>query len=162
MMNRFVFGAAMAAAVAAGAPAVAGVYQDDLTKCIVKSTSDGDKAILIQWVFAAMSGNEIVRKMSTVTPAQRSQLSQAYAQMSQRLLVTDCRTETVAALKYEGGGVIEQSFSTLGQVAMRGLMSGPAMRDALQELSAHFDKAKLVTLFKDAGITDTSTTNGAK
>ena len=35
--------------------AVAGVYADELAKCLVRSTTDADKTYLVRWLFASVS-----------------------------------------------------------------------------------------------------------
>jgi hypothetical protein len=136
-----------------GSHASAGIYTDDLSKCLVSSASQADKDVLIEWVFAAMSTNPVVKSMSSVTPEQRTVLTRSAAELMQRLLVSDCRKETVAALKYEGDSAFETSFGVLGQVAMRGLMSDPVTDAELQKLAGDVDKDKLADLWKEAGLT---------
>ncbi len=40
------------AAVFSSATVQAGIFGDSLAKCLVRSTSDGDKTVRIQWIFA--------------------------------------------------------------------------------------------------------------
>ena len=42
---------ATASLLVATSPARAGVYADDLSKCLVKSTSAGDQKALVFWIF---------------------------------------------------------------------------------------------------------------
>jgi hypothetical protein len=151
-MKRHVLAAAAGALCVIGGSASAGVYSDDLAKCLVRSTSDSDKSALIQWMFAAMSADPTVKDMATVSPQQRSMLSRRFAEILQRLMFVDCRQQAVEALKYEGTSVIEQSFSILGQVAMRGLMSGPSFKSVGAEIDAHLDRDKWNAMFKEAGV----------
>jgi hypothetical protein len=128
---------------------------------VVKSTSETDKAVLVQFIFAAMAADPAVKTMSAVTEAQRSLLSRHFAEIEQRLMFTDCRSEAVAALKNEGTSVVEQSFSVLGQVAMRGLMSGPGIQAVMKDMASNMNKDKWVALFKEAGVV-ASISSGAK
>ncbi len=70
----------------------------------------------------------------------------------ERLLTVDCHTETVAALKYEGTSGMEQSFSVLGQVAFRGLLSDPAVTKVMSGLTEFVDTKKIEALGSEAGI----------
>ena len=65
----------------AGAPlaAAAGPYGDDLARCLVRSTSPEDQTTLIQWMFAISSLNPAVKRLTSVTDAQRSDLNRQVA-----------------------------------------------------------------------------------
>jgi hypothetical protein len=56
---------------------------------------------------------------------------------------------------------VEQSFSVLGQVAMRGLMSGPGIQAVTKDMASNMNKDKWVALFKEAGVV-ASISSGAK
>jgi hypothetical protein len=138
------------------APANAGVYTDDLTKCIVNKTSVSDQTTLTQWVFSAMSSAPAVKAMTATTDAQHSQYNRQAAELISKLILTDCRAEAIAAIKYEGVGSFEQSFNVLGQVAMRGLMSDPAVGKQMQQFGTYFDSVKFKALGKEAGLPDST------
>jgi len=133
--------------------ASAGVYTDDLSKCLVKFSSVADQSVLVQWMFVTLSLNPAVTPLSSITPKQRDMLNQQAAALYQRLSFNDCRNETIDALKYEGIGVMEASFSVLGQVAARGLMSDPKVTSGMQDFEAFFEKDKWIQLFRAAGLT---------
>jgi hypothetical protein len=128
----------------------AGIYTDDLSKCLVKSSSPEDQTMFMQWIFALLSLNPAVEPLSSITSTQRDALNQRVARLYERLLLDDCRNETVDALKYEGPGAIEASFGVLGQVASRGLMTDPSVASARWS-TEYFDKGKWVELLKEAG-----------
>lgn len=143
----------MAAAAGLGAtPAQASVYSDDLGKCLVAKTSDADRAGLVKWIFVAVSANPAVRDMAHVSPAQRDAAPRQAAALMQRLLATDCRPATVAALRYDGTEAIANAFRLLGEVAMRGLMSAPPAVAELQTLDRHADQATWEALGAEAGL----------
>jgi hypothetical protein len=70
----------------------------------------------------------------------------------QRLMLVDCRKQTVDALKYEGTESIGQAFGVLGQAAMRGLMSDPSVAEGMGGLGKSIDEAKFAEMLKEAGI----------
>ena len=141
-----------AALIGGGMPAEAGVYSDDLSKCLVSSSSSNDQIALMQWMFSAFALHPAVQPFSTITPAQRTDLNRKAAQLMQRLLVENCRMQAVAALKYEGPTSMEAAFATLGQVAARGLMGDPQVGAGLGEMNTMLDKDKLNGLATEAGI----------
>lgn len=146
--------AASAAVLALGGAtgAKAGIYTDDLSRCLVSKTTDQDKTQLVRWIFSAVSRNPAVKDLVTLSDAQRQQSTKAVAELFQRLLLDDCHKQTVDALKYEGPVAATQSFQVLGQVAARGLMSDPAVTKDVQSLTSYVDKPRWQALAKEAGV----------
>jgi hypothetical protein len=147
--------AAVAVSIAACAPASfahAGIYADDLSKCLVKSTSRQDQNELVVWVYLSMSAHPLVQPYAKVDEAQRDASNRKAAAQFERLLTKDCRAEAVAALKYEGASAIEPAFGTLGQVAMRGLMGDAAVQKSMSSLGTYADTPALRAMLADAGM----------
>ncbi len=145
-----------------GSLAQAGAYTDDLSKCLVKSTNPADQLALVQWMFSAMSLNPAVRPLVSITDAQRARFDKQAASLFVRLVSDNCRVEAVDALKYEGPSALGMSFSVLGQVATRGLMSDPHVRAGMTQLGTYFDhNDKLEAVFAAAGLTPQGAPAGA-
>ena len=143
---------ALAVGLGLSGAARAGVYGDDLGKCLVRSATPADQTAFVAWAFSAMSAHPAVRQYSNFTDAQRTELNKRVGQLYERLLTVDCRKETIAALKYEGANSMEQSFSVLGQVAFRGLMTDPAVMKVMGGLTDGVDQKKIEALGREAGI----------
>lgn len=129
------------------ASANAGVYGDDMAKCLVRSTTSHDRSELVKWIFAAAASNPEVKSMVSVTERQRTKLNKSIARLFERLLTDSCRKETQAAYKYEGKGTISSSFNLLGQVAGRELFSDPNVSKSVSGLTQYIDKKKMDDLF---------------
>ena len=153
-MRRFAVTASLALAL--WAPAVfaqAGVYTDDLSKCLVRSSSTDDQVALASWVFAAMSLHPSVSAYVSMSDARRDTINRQAGKLMMRLITVDCRKETTTALKYEGAATMEAAFGVLGQVAMRDLMTDPKVGQDMASLGKYLDPAALTALAKEAGIT---------
>ncbi len=147
----FVIGLLLLGPVSPGAQA--GVYTDDLSKCLVKATSTNDRVVLVRWMFAMLALHPAVQPLASVAPDQRDSATKIAAGLFARLLTADCRKESVNALKYEGTAAIGASFQVLGQVASRDLMTDPNVSTGMHQLGADLDNdQKLKDLLKDAGI----------
>ena len=133
----FVFLAGMAQ------PALAGPYGDDMAKCLVASTTADDKTALVQWMFATSTLHPAVKAMSTVTDPQRQALNKRFADIAQTLLTKTCLTQSRDAIRYEGLGTIEASFTILGQVAGRALFADPAVAAGMKDLEKYFDAKRV-------------------
>jgi hypothetical protein len=64
---------AACAALLQGSAAVAGVFTDDLGRCLVNSTTKEDRVNLIRWLFVAASHHPAVKPIATVTSAQQEE-----------------------------------------------------------------------------------------
>lgn len=101
----------------------AGPFTDEMSKCLVRSTSEADKTLLVKWIYAAMSAHPDVKALSNVSLEQGIQLNKQTSVLVVRLLTQNCKTETEQALKFEGEKTFAASFEVLGAVAMQGIMA---------------------------------------
>jgi hypothetical protein len=130
----------------------AGVFADDLSKCLVNSTSDSDKTVLVVWIYSAMNTHPAIAAYSKMTADQRGQATKQGAELLVRLLTSDCRTQTIAAFRNEGQTSLDESFAVLGRVAMEQLMRDPTVQKNLGSLASYFENnAPLKALLKESG-----------
>jgi hypothetical protein len=141
-----VSGAALWLVVSTSGAAHAGPYSDEMAKCLVKSTSDGDKNALVKWMFAAAALHPAVQSIASVSDVERADLNKAMAKMVERLLTESCRAETVEALKNEGTSTIQTSFQVLGQAAAVRLFSDPVVAKSMGTFEQHLDRQKFEEL----------------
>jgi hypothetical protein len=127
----------------------AGIFGDDLTRCIVKSSSDSDQVALITWIYSAMSAHPSIRSYSTITDAQRETSTKDAGSLFMRLLTVDCKNEAALALQNEGDSAVEQAFAALGRVAMASLMHDPGVQGKIANLNKYIDENKLKSLAED-------------
>ncbi|MBU1213467.1 MAG: hypothetical protein KJ587_19695 [Alphaproteobacteria bacterium] len=132
--------------VAASSTAHAGIYSDDMSRCLVSNTSAKDKTDLVRWIFAISALHPDLSSVAAVTEPQRDDMNRKVAKLLERLLTESCRKQTQEALKYEGSAAMQQSFQVLGQVAMQELMSNAAVANGFSGFSKYVDKAKLEEL----------------
>lgn len=114
---------ATALSLAMAAPAKAGLYSDDLARCLVGATSTDDKLSLIRWVVVQITRHPNVSDLSRLTPEKEKTANMDIARMFERLITDSCRTESKAAFRYEGQDAFKASFEVLGTVAMQELVS---------------------------------------
>jgi hypothetical protein len=124
----------------------AGVYSDDLSRCLVESSTSNDKTLLVKWMFTSMALHPDVASMSNVTEAQREAVNKATAEMFVRLMTETCLAQSKKAIQYEGAAAVEQGFNVFGQVAGKELFAHPHVEQALSGLQNHFDPKKLEIL----------------
>jgi hypothetical protein len=139
------------AALCSTAPARAGVFGDDLSRCLVDSTTKEDRAALVRWIFIAMSQHPMVSSMSNVKAEQKEQANKEIGALFMRLLTEACQEKTRAAVKAEGAATIQLSFQVLGQVAAGELFSDPSVIAVMSGLDKYLDADKLKELGGVAG-----------
>src|SRR6185312_10239439 len=93
-------GGSLALGLACGARA--GVYSDNLAGCLAHAATAQDQADLSRWLFAEMAQNPALKGLTAVGPPERKALQRAAALDVQRLVLSDCRKEAVAAVRYDG------------------------------------------------------------
>ncbi len=121
----------------------AGVYTDDLSRCLVESSSSSDKLTLVKWMFTSISLHPAVKSIASVSPRQVDDSNKKMADLTVRLITETCKNETIKAMKYEGDTAIKTSFTVLGQVAAKELFNDPNVATALAGLGKHIDTEKI-------------------
>lgn len=124
-------------------PATAGIYTDDLTRCLVSSTTAKDKIDLVRWFVSSMSLHPDVSKTFSISAQQRTEIDKSAAMVVQRLLTEKCRTQTRTALKNEGQTAIQTSFEVLGKEAAQELLTNPAVAKGFDSLGKYIDANKI-------------------
>lgn len=128
--------------------AFAGPYADDLSKCLVGSTTQEDRMALVKWVFSAASAHPAVKSMVSVSEKQLDDANKGTADLFMSLLTVSCKSEAEKTLQYEGQVTFQTSFQVLGQVAGQELFSSPEVTAAMSGLGKHLDSKKLESLAK--------------
>jgi len=131
-------------------PAQAGVFADDLSRCLVRSTTPDDRTLLRKWTFALMSADPDLATMSKVDAATHDTLDKQTGEMMIRLLTDMCPKEALAAIQSEGPGVMFGTFAVLGQYAQGELMQKPPVVAALKNFAKFWDTPKLKAFLAQA------------
>jgi hypothetical protein len=124
-------------------PAIAGPFGDEMSKCMVRETTDDDKTMLVRWAFSVIALHPKVRQMAAVRNEDRAALNRGMADLMMALLVERCARESREALKNEGPETLKTSFGVLGRVAMQGLFADPDVTAGIAEFARNLDEDKL-------------------
>lgn len=135
--------ALMALGLAPATPARAGIYSDDLSRCLVASTSSAEKTALVRWIFSNAALHPEVANITAISAEQRTQIDKTAALLLQKLLTQTCREPYGKAARYEGAIAMQTSFGVLGQVAMQELMSDPAVSQGFGAIGKYVDEAAI-------------------
>lgn len=147
-ISRIGFSALTAVALLGSAQlATAGPTVDQLSDCLVKSTTETDKKTVLQWTFVALSAHPELKKFSNVNEEQRTQLDNNLAQVLQRILVEQCSAQTKAVIAAEGVQAVGDSFQELGSVTGEEIINNPEVNNQLKGVLRYVDLNKLVMTF---------------
>jgi hypothetical protein len=128
-------------------PALAGPAADALGTCLTDNTTGKERKDLARWVFVGMSAHPDMRSLSNVTDANREELDRLMASIVTRLLTESCRSEARLAMQTEGSASFQTAFGAVGQLAMKELMSNPAVNAAFFNYSKYLDTNKINSAF---------------
>lgn len=127
--------------------ASAGPTVDQLSNCLVKSTTATDKKTVLQWTFVALSTHPDLKSFSNVTEIQKEQLDRNLAQVLQRILVDQCSAQTKAVIQAEGLQAVGDSFQELGRITGEEIVKNPEVNQQLKGVIRYIDLNKLVQTF---------------
>lgn len=140
---------ALVLSLAAATPATAGLYSDDLARCLVSATSSDDKLSLIRWVVVQITKHPNVSDLSRITPTQEKSADMEVARLFERLITDNCRDQSKAAFRYEGQDAFKASFEVLGTVAMQELVSHKDVDSGFSGFTQYLNEAAFKGIFPE-------------
>lgn len=123
--------------------ATAGEFADDLSDCLLNSTTEEDKLSLVRWMFTAMALHPGVADVADVSLSTREKANREMAELLVDLLSIRCFSETQLALQNEGTVALQASFNALGQIAATNLFSDPNVAAGLASLETYISAEDL-------------------
>ena len=114
----------------------AGQTVNQLSECLVKSTTAADKTTVLQWTFTALAQHPELRAFN-----------KNLAQTLQRILTEQCSTQAQAVIKAEGLQAVGESFQELGSITGEEILKTPEIKQQLNGVVKYIDLNKLVVTF---------------
>lgn len=140
-----------ALSVGVATPSRADPYSDDLAKCLVSSTTQAQKTVVIQWLFATIALHPSVAPMAKISKTERTTLNEETGKLFTQLLTVTCKKQAQQAALFDGPSALESAFSILGRSAMMGLMGDPKVADGMNGWAKYVDSDKIQkTLFNQS------------
>ena len=125
------------------ASAPAGPYTNDLSQCLVESTTTQDRTALVRWMVVALSLHPDIGDLVDVSKDEYEKANKSVADLFMRVLTVSCKQEAAKAIKYEGDIAVLSSFQIFGQVAAKELFSHPDVDAGMADLEKYIDLNKL-------------------
>lgn len=127
--------------------AIAGPTVNQLSDCLMKSTTVTDKTTVLQWTFVALGNHPDLKAFSNVTASQKEALDKNLATVLQRILVEQCSAQTKAVIAAEGVQAVGDSFQELGRITGEEILENPEVKSQLKGVLRYVDLNKLVVTF---------------
>lgn len=124
--------------------AFAGPYADELKQCFVQSSTSNDNITLIKWMAKAMVAHPALTDFSAMKNSDKSNIDKEFAAYVEKILIGDCKKQTVATLENEGPGALEGSLALLAQFVLKELMSQKEVATEFSAFTSHIDQGKLL------------------
>jgi len=126
---------------------LAGPTVNQLSDCLMKSTTATDKTTVLQWTFVALGNHPDLKALSNVTASQKEALDKNLATVLQRILVEQCSVQTKAVIAAEGVQAVGDSFQELGRITGEEILENPEVKSQLKGVLRYVDLNKLVVTF---------------
>ncbi len=126
---------------------LAGPTVNQLSDCLMKSTTVTDKTTVLQWTFVALGNHPDLKAFSNVTASQKEALDKNLATVLQRILVEQCSAQTKAVIAAEGVQAVGDSFQELGRITGEEILKNPEINNQLKGVLRYVDLNKLVVTF---------------
>jgi hypothetical protein len=127
-------------------PASAGQYADAMGRCLMEHASQKDKTDLMRWMFANAALHPDVASLASIAPEARQEIDRTAAQLIQRLVFDNCRSESGAALRSEGPTAMQQAFQKLAQLIGDMLVTDSAVGQGSANVLRYMDLSRLPLL----------------
>jgi len=115
-----------------------------LSTCISDNTSGRDRKDLARWVFFAMASiPEFNPYLAPTATEALEEANRSTGVLLTRLLTDSCAAQTKEAVKQGGPQALDAGFATLGQLAIRELMTNDYVSATAPGLLKYIDQQKL-------------------
>jgi hypothetical protein len=121
----------------------AGIFTDDLSRCLVIKTTDDEKIRMVRWFIAALGQHTEIRDIVSINTDAIEQVNREMGNTVNVLFFERCSTEANTAIKNEGEQSIVDAFKVIGGVAARTAMQNDAVNEAVESYIPYVDMEKL-------------------
>ena len=126
---------------------LAGPTVNQLSDCLMKSTTATDKTTVLQWTFVALGNHPDLKALSNVTASQKEALDKNLATVLQRILVEQCSAQTKAVIQAEGLQAVGDSFQALGKTTGEEILKNPEINNQLKGVLRYIDLNRVAQTF---------------
>ena len=127
----------------------AGVYTNDLIKCVVQKTTKTEFSLLKKWIFFAFSSDKELKSYVNISEKDKLLVNQLMGKYITDILTSRCKKEFETAYKYEGKYAISKTFRYLGEIAGGSVMNSYEVQNYIKEFAQYIDANKFEKILKE-------------
>ena len=117
---------------------------EDLKKCFAQSSSGKDNVTLMKWVVKAMVAHPALTEIPAMKPADKTNIDRDFAAYVEKILITDCKKQTIDTLQTEGLPALQGALDAQSQQLIKELLSNPEVNKEIGAFASHIDQNKLM------------------
>lgn len=126
----------------------AGVPTNPLGQCMVAKTTGEDRIAVARWMLAALVSAPKVADLSNVDTARKTAADKGMADVFTRLVTVDCADLARPLLLARDKGAFETAGGTLGEIAVKELLTDPKATAALTDYVKLLDWSRFEAFLK--------------
>jgi len=107
----------------------AGVYSNQLTRCIIEAMDKQDKVQFSRYFVLMYSQSPEVQDMVSISEKQERNILENIAKLYSKLMTKSCKKLTKKVMKYEGTKGIVKSFTMLGRIRAQQIMKSKEVQE---------------------------------
>jgi len=92
----------------------------------------------------AMVAHPALADFPAIKSTDKSSIDKEFAAYVQKILIEDCKKQTVATFENEGMGALQGSLELLAQFVLKELMSQKEVATEISAFTSHIDQGKLI------------------
>ncbi|HET8870925.1 MAG TPA: hypothetical protein VFM48_10785 [Aquabacterium sp.] len=116
---------------------------EQLSNCFADNTTGKDRKELARWIFLSISIHPSIRDLSAADNQIRIEADKSMARIVSALFSERCTATMRDTLSTEGSEGVSKAFRSLGELAMRELMTNPEVNASMGNYVQYLDKEKI-------------------
>jgi hypothetical protein len=117
---------------------------DELKKCFAQSSTSKDNVTLLKWAAKAMVAHPALTEIPAMKATDKTTIDREFAAYVEKILITDCKRQTIDTFQTEGLTALQGALETLSQQLIKELMSNPEVNKEISAFASHIDQNKLM------------------
>ena len=98
----------------------------------------------MKWVAKAMVAHPALTEIPAIKPADKTNIDRDFAAYVEKILITDCKKQTIDTLQTEGLPALQGALEAQSQQLIKELLSNPEVNKEIGAFASHIDQNKLM------------------
>ncbi|MBU6368537.1 MAG: hypothetical protein KGQ65_02740 [Burkholderiales bacterium] len=99
---------------------------------------------MMKWVSKALVAHPALTEIPAIKPADKTNIDRDFAAYVEKILITDCKKQTMDTLQTEGLPGLQGVLEAQSQQLIKELLSNPEVNKEIGAFATHIDQNKLM------------------